>query len=442
MGLFSNKNKIIDDLNAKLAAATSSLAEQDKYIEKAINEIEILKDEIEKKNSELNQLKQDDVRAKTEKLKEDYSEALETYKKLKREVAIYEDTLDVAEFGVYKPIFNFDDSEKYKARMLESYKAAKDCVKNGYATAGGELKIRKRLEKVILLGFNGVCDQCIADVKWNNIFQLIERVNKAFDAVNKAFEDFGFYITTKYRDLRIDSIQITYEYMLKKHREKEEQDALKAVMREEEKARREIEAALIKANADEVKYLERIEKATRAAELLTGDKLAKALFQIEELKAKLEEAQANKNRALSMAEQTKRGYVYIISNIGSFGEDVYKIGLTRRLDPMERVRELGDASVPFPFDVHAMIFSEDAPKLEAALHREFRDKSVNMCNNRKEFFKVSLDEIARVVKSYNANIEFTRIAEARDYRESVAMRTNIDQYIENTNTEFPSKLLA
>lgn len=442
MGLFSNKNKIIDDLNAKLAAATSSLAEQDKYIEKAINEIEILKDEIEKKNSELNQLKQDDVRAKTEKLKEDYSEALETYKKLKREVAIYEDTLDVAEFGVYKPIFNFDDSEKYKARMLESYKAVKDCVKNGYATAGGELKIRKRLEKVILLGFNGVCDQCIADVKWNNIFQLIERVNKAFDAVNKAFEDFGFYITTKYRDLRIDSIQITYEYMLKKHREKEEQDAIKAVMREEEKARREIEAALIKANADEVKYLERIEKATRAAELLTGDKLAKALLQIEELKAKLEEAQANKNRALSMAEQTKRGYVYIISNIGSFGEDVYKIGLTRRLDPMERVRELGDASVPFPFDVHAMIFSEDAPKLEAALHREFRDKSVNMCNNRKEFFKVSLDEIARVVKSYNANIEFTRIAEARDYRESVAMRTNIDQYIENTNTEFPSKLLA
>lgn len=136
------------------------------------------------------------------------------------------------------------------------------------------------------------------------------------------------------------------------------------------------------------------------------------------------EVRASKERALSMAEQTKRGYVYVISNLGSFGENIYKIGLTRRLDPMDRVRELGDASVPFPFDVHAMIFSEDAPKLEATLHQRFSDKRVNMINNRKEFFNVSLKEIADVVAEYNATIEFTLLAEASDYRQTLAIKEN------------------
>ncbi|MGM9534096.1 MAG: GIY-YIG nuclease family protein [Intestinibacter sp.] len=121
---------------------------------------------------------------------------------------------------------------------------------------------------------------------------------------------------------------------------------------------------------------------------------------------------------------TRAGYVYIISNIGSFGENVYKIGMTRRLDPMDRVRELGDASVPFKFDVHAMIFSEDAPALENALHKKFENKSVNKVNLRKEFFNVSLEEVKKeVIKNHNATIEFTMLAEAQEYRESLAMGT-------------------
>lgn len=119
----------------------------------------------------------------------------------------------------------------------------------------------------------------------------------------------------------------------------------------------------------------------------------------------------------------KAGYVYVISNIGSFGENVYKIGMTRRLEPQDRVDELGDASVPFQFDVHAMIFSDDAPALEAKLHQRFNDFKVNMINNRKEFFKVPLKDIMQAVKEYHAQaVEFTELPDAVQYRESVALR--------------------
>ena len=119
----------------------------------------------------------------------------------------------------------------------------------------------------------------------------------------------------------------------------------------------------------------------------------------------------------------RAGYVYVISNIGAFGENVYKIGMTRRLDPQDRVDELGDASVPFDFDVHAMIFSDDAPRLEAALHNAFADRKLNFVNQRREFFRVSLDEIKKVVKeNYDRSVEFVELAPAEQYRESIKLR--------------------
>jgi hypothetical protein len=122
--------------------------------------------------------------------------------------------------------------------------------------------------------------------------------------------------------------------------------------------------------------------------------------------------------AKSISELTKAGYVYIISNIGSFGDNVFKIGMTRRLDPMDRVKELGDASVPFPFDVHAMVDSEDAPALENMFHQRFKERSVNLINLRKEFFNVDLSELEAFAKEKNLKIAFTKVAEAREYRES------------------------
>jgi hypothetical protein len=123
-----------------------------------------------------------------------------------------------------------------------------------------------------------------------------------------------------------------------------------------------------------------------------------------------------------MAQLTRSGNVYVISNVGSFGEEVFKIGMTRRLDPMARVHELGDASVPFAFDVHAMIYSEDAPGLENAFHRQFAEKRVNLVNMRKEYFRIGLEEIEAFASSQGVKVEFTKLAEAREYRETLAVR--------------------
>ena len=135
----------------------------------------------------------------------------------------------------------------------------------------------------------------------------------------------------------------------------------------------------------------------------------------------MKEAEEKNQRAISMAQQTKTGHVYIISNVGSFGEDVLKIGMTRRLDPQDRVDELGDASVPFDFDVHAMIHSEDAPALEKELHKRFSTNQINKVNPRKEFFKVKVSEIKEVTSQMKIETHWTITAEAREYRETVSL---------------------
>ena len=190
-------------------------------------------------------------------------------------------------------------------------------------------------------------------------------------------------------------------------------------MREEQKAIREFERALAKAKKEEEMYKGALEIARKEMELASDKDREKFEKKIEQLQAQLKEAEENQKRTQSMAEQTRRGYVYIISNIGSFGEDIYKIGLTRRLEPMDRVKELGDASVPFSFDVHAMIFSEDAPTLEKTLHNEFTHFRVNQVNQRKEFFNVNLLEIQKKANDLiDGDLDFKVTALAEEYYES------------------------
>lgn len=220
----------------------------------------------------------------------------------------------------------------------------------------------------------------------------------------------------------------------KKYQEQEEQRIIREQMREEEKALRELEKAKQDAEREERRYQEALEKARRDVESATGNAQQKLFSQIEELQKRLVEAEANKERAISQAQLTKSGHVYIISNIGSFGEDIYKIGMTRRLEPMDRVKELGNASVPFPFDVHAMIFCENAPELESRLHKRFYDRRMNKANERKEFFRVSLEEIVKVVRETDEELKicrseviFTKIAEAADYRKTLAQEPERQQ---------------
>ena len=193
-------------------------------------------------------------------------------------------------------------------------------------------------------------------------------------------------------------------------------------MREEERVRREIEKAKSDAEKEEKRYATALEEARRELERAGDQKRAKLQGEIERLQAQLDAAHESKERAISRAQLTKSGHVYVVSNVGSFGDEVFKIGMTRRLEPADRIRELGDASVPFPFDVHAMIYSEDAPELEAALHRAFENRRVNLVNLRKEFFAVTLRDVEQAATEKHGSVEFTRAAEAEEYRKTVALR--------------------
>jgi hypothetical protein len=212
-----------------------------------------------------------------------------------------------------------------------------------------------------------------------------------------------------------------------KWEEQEEQRRIKEQIREEEKAKREFEKAIKDAQKEEETLKKLIEKAQKEVSLANDEQ--KAIFdeKLKELELKLKTAEEKNQRALSMAQQTRSGNVYVISNIGSFGEDVYKIGMTRRLEPLDRVKELGDASVPFEFDVHAMIYCEDAPSFERSLHKKFLRLQLNKVNPRKEFFKVSLSDIRSEIEKMNINAKWTMTSEAKQYKESLVIEESIKQ---------------
>ena len=227
-------------------------------------------------------------------------------------------------------------------------------------------------------------------------------------------------ISALYKELKLKELYLNFELEEKQYKEKEEQRKIKEQLREEERAQREMERAMKEAQEEENRYKKALEKAKQDVDTAKGKELDELNEKIKLLEVKLQTAQ-DKERAISRAQITKSGYVYIISNIGSFGEDVYKIGMTRRLDPQDRVDELGDASVPFDFDVHGLIYSDNAPELELLLQNHFESKRVNLVNYRTEFFKVTLDEIESVVKELNLKVELTRIAVAKEYRETISL---------------------
>ena len=228
---------------------------------------------------------------------------------------------------------------------------------------------------------------------------MIQEIKDAYALVNKDGEVYkNARIQEEYLDSRLEEIKWAAAVQKLKEKTREEQRAIREQIREEERARREIERAIKQAAREEELVNKAIERLRKQIEESSDAEKAKFEAQLTDLNAKLAEAEEKARKAISMAQQTKKGHVYVISNLGSFGENVYKIGLTRRLDPMERVSELGDASVPFPFDVHAMIASDDAPALETELHRRFLDRQMNKINRRKEFFRVGLTELRQVAE--------------------------------------------
>ncbi|HED4180620.1 TPA: DUF4041 domain-containing protein [Enterobacter mori] len=317
--------------------------------------------------------------------------------------------------------YEFTDAGKelQKAREL-----TKSLIKTSKAASCEYVEPNRRNTaiKFVLDAFNGKVDSTLSKIKHNNYGKLSQEIKDAFELVNYNGSAFrSAKITDIYLQARLNELKwgvAVNEIMLE---EREEQRRIKEQLREEEKARREYEKAIKEAEKEEKAIQQAIDKATKEL-MLAGEEQRIALEQrLAELQVKYEEAEAKNQRAISMAQQTRSGHVYVISNIGSFGENVYKIGMTRRLEPLDRVRELGDASVPFSFDVHAMIYSDDAPSLENHLHKVFNDKQVNKVNARKEFFNVGIKDIKSTIKEMSIDAHWTMFAEAKEYRESLAI---------------------
>lgn len=374
------------------------------------------------------------VEAEIISLKEQTKSILQEAEEKKKQIIILDDELLMQSFGVYQPMYRLTSSEEYKNRLSLITEKQKEMIRDknavnfydGWTVNGSKAEGKKMTNsniKQILRTFNNECDSIIDKVKFNNILSIEQRIRKAYDDLNKMNETNKISLKKGYLDLKIEELHLCHEYELKKQEEREEQQRAREELREEQKVLKEIEAMKKKIEKEEQHFTQAMDELKQKVENSSNDEeKEKLLDRIRELEKHMEEIQEQKRDVENREQNTRAGYVYIISNIGAFGEDVYKIGMTRRLEPLDRVRELGDASVPFTFDVHALIFSNDAPTLENTLHKHFDDKRLNRINGRKEFFKVTLDDIESIVKAnHDKTVEFVKTPDAAEFRETIQM---------------------
>lgn len=373
-----------------------------------------------------------ELEIKKEKLEKENSRLTSSIENLKKEAIFFEDSITFQDFGLYTPRYNFVTAEEYKLKLDKIRAEQKEMIKTDTAIAGAKNwtvdgskskgnKMIKDMKKLFLRAFNSDCEDVITKVKYNNYEMSLKKIHQSAESIEKLGKMMSLYITSKYINLKIDELHLAFEYQQKKQEEKEAQKAARAELREAAKLQKEIEEQRKKIEKEQTHYQTAYEKLLKQLETSPDD--CDLLHKKQELEIRLNDIdKAIKDIDYREANQ-KAGYVYVISNIGAFGENVYKIGMTRRLDPQDRVDELGDASVPFNFDVHAMIFSDNAPALEAALHKAFEDRKLNMVNTRREFFNVTLDEIKDVVKkNFDKTVEFIDTPDAEQYRISQKMK--------------------
>lgn len=422
----------IHDLESQLASAKESNEQMQGLVKKlgAMELIEV-KELIHQETIQLEAIKNH-----TKEAEDNYSSLSNKASDLKSQILVFEESILLESFALYEPKFKMSTSLEFKSKLELTRERQKAMIKNGEAATGNMgwavngsnaegKKLVNDMIKLVIRSFNNEADFCVDNVKFDNIELGIKRIQKSFEACNRLGRIMTVRISEKYLDLKLDELRLAHEYQLKKQEEKEEAKRAREELREQQKLEQEIRAAREKI-AKERKHFSaairdiqaRLEKSEDNDDRLL---LLSKIAELEANKALLD----NEEKAIDYREQNaKAGYVYVISNIGAFGEGVYKIGMTRRLEPMDRIDELGDASVPFWFDVHAMIFSENAPALEAKLHERFSSGRLNKVNGRKEFFRADLSEIESVIRSnFDAVVEITHEASAEQYRESLRMAT-------------------
>ena len=385
---------------------------------------------------ELSQKEETRYNAQVDKDQKELSSLQQQISAAKQELIETDEEVLMQSFGMYKPHYAFANSTRYKEELADLRAKQKDWIKRGLAATGSDTwtvnadarkgkKMIADMQKLLIRAFNFECDDAIDHVKFNNIDTSKKRIESSFNAISKLGAICSVAITETYKNMKIRELYLAYEYQVEKQKEKDALKQLRAEERERAKLEREIAEARKKIEKEQKHFSNALLKINQQIANANADELPA----LEAKKAELESQLSNLGESMKKIDyreaNQKAGYVYIISNVGAFGEGIYKIGMTRRLEPMDRVDELGDASVPFDFDVHALIFSDNAPALEAALHRAFEDRKLNMVNTRREFFRVSLDEIKAVVKeNFDKTVDFIDIPPAEQYRQSELLRSN------------------
>ncbi len=357
---------------------------------------------------------------------------------LKAEIIELDDKILFQEFGLYKPQYIFSDIDQYKdkleqikahQKLLISQQKAAIC-KTNWKVNGSDKQGKKLISeniKQIIRNFNIECDIIIDKVKFSNYENSKNRIFKAFELQNRLNETNSIELTWEYYRSKINELNLSFEYEQKKKEEKEEIRRQRELRKEEERVARELEEKRKEYEKEQAHYENAMKKLQEQLEVEKNEERKQLLLERKnDITANLIEVDKALQDIDYREANHRAGYVYIISNIGAFGEDVYKIGMTRRLDPEDRIAELSGASVPFKYDIHAMIFSDDAPTLETAIHNALANKKLNLVNGRKEFFKVSLEEIKNLVKeNYDKVVEFTNLPDAEQFRISEMMRKNM-----------------
>lgn len=358
-----------------------------------------------------------DKKAKT------YALLQSNYLREKSELSAIESLLQQHAIGIgtvdskmYNRVTDFTKLEQMESKLNDIREQAKALVKNKKACIcafsgnmqvnGRKAEATKLINREIKLRircFDNEVEAAIALASWNNINRLIERINRVFLDINNKGKIIQTQLQAQYRDLKVAELKLSYEISQLKNDIKEAEREERSAQREAEREEGKIKAAAEQAQKDRARMEALVQKELLKYESATEEQRAiLALHQ-----AELAILKERENRATSMAQLTRAGYVYIISNNMAFGPEIIKIGMTRRVDPYERVHELGDASVPDTFDVHAFFYCEDAPALESELHRTFSDKRINLVNKRKEFFNIPFNEAIEAV--INSSIRSDRI---------------------------------
>ncbi|HEO6954007.1 TPA: DUF4041 domain-containing protein, partial [Streptococcus agalactiae] len=391
MGLFGFGKPKDEALEAKISSLESKLKDKQSILDDLTRQIKVAKDI----------LKLDD------ELKKRQSEL----KALQKEVIVLNDDLDLQEYGFFERKYKFSDSTKYKEELETLRKRQKQLVKDKKAgvivrpmlldnSKSKGRAMQNQLIKAMIRGFNGEVDAHLVKVTATNLSKKVDAVVKSFNQLNKMYSRNLVCLSNDYLELKISELQLAVEYELQKLEEKELLREQRAKEREDKKLQAELAAKRKQIEKDRKHFKQMLDNVEELLKTANEEEKEKLNLQLAEYQDKLSELDELEEDIDYREGHATAGYVYIISNIGAFGEDVYKIGVTRRLDPMERIRELGSASVPFQFDVHALIFSEEAFSLEKELHNRFEKNKINKVNGRKEYFKVPFSDIKAVLEEH------------------------------------------